>query len=212
MNITPETVTKTQIISDGLRVNVHNQVSSNYESLWTFNGNQYAVFIDSSGHVIVAKRSLPSGEWSTQDTGKTVNIDDFHNMANLGIDPDGYIHVIFGCHVTDITSSVRYIKSTNAEDISSWTDQSSGMTGSNENQFTYPTFFTDGSNLYCFYRNGGGYTANWYLNKYTHGTSTWSAVQHPLLSADGEHQLGVLFNILYFQQMAQGDHIWKVSL
>jgi len=185
-SIIPEGITKVLINSDGLRANVHNQMSFNHESLWTFNGNQYATFADSSGHVIVAKRSLPSGEWSTQDTGKTVNTADLHNTTNLGIDPDGYIHVIYDCHVTDITSNVRYIKSTNAEDISSWTDQASGMTGSNEDEFTYPTFFSDGTNLYCFYRNGGGYTANWYLNKYTHGgTPSWGAVQHPLLSADG---------------------------
>ena len=183
-SLMPETIIKTQIIEDGLRSDVHNQISFIYENLWTFNGNQYAVVIDSLGHIIAAKRSLPSSPWATQDTGKVTYLPDSHHMASLGIDPDGYIHIIFHCHYTDITSNIRYIKSTNAEDISSRIDQSSGMTGSNENRVTYPTFFTDGSSLYCFYRNGHpNTTASWYLNKYNHGTTSWSAVQHPLLSA-----------------------------
>jgi len=149
------------------------------ESLWTYNGNQYAVFIDSSGNVIAAKRSLPDGSWETADTGLNVGTDDLHRTANLGIDPDGYIHIIAGLHNNPLSN--HYVVSTNPEDITSWTFKTQ-MTGANEDSVTYPSFFTDGNYLYCHYRNGEAGDGEIYLNKYDHTTKTWTALHHPWIN------------------------------
>ncbi len=177
-----ETATKTLLSSAGLGTQLHNVMSFSAESLWTFNGNQYATYIDSAGKVMVAKRALPGGAWTTHDTGKTVDIMDLHKSSNLGIDPKGRIHIIFGCHDSNIDTAVHYIISTNPEDITVWTDKVAGMTGANEDQLTYPTFFTDGTSLFCIYRNHASGDGELYLNKYNHEAGTWSAIAAPLIN------------------------------
>jgi hypothetical protein len=178
-----QTVTKSMIASNGLRQYQHNIMTFGTERIWTFNGNQYTCFVDSSNNVIAAKRSSPNGAWTTQDTGFDVtapNDIDLHCGASLGIDPNGYIHIWFGMHSNGISG--HYIKSNAAENITAWTSIVT-MTGSNENAVTYVKPFSDGTNLYCIYRNGVSGDGEIYLNKYTHGTTTWSAVAAPLINS-----------------------------
>lgn len=176
---TAETVTISTIGTDGLRAQQHNIMTFTSENLWTFNGNQYTVYIDSDGHVTVGKRALPSEAWSVVDTGKSVTTTDLHCGASLGIDPDGYIHVFYGFHDSAITG--HYMVSHAAENISTWDDKTQ-MTGSNENAVTYVKCFTNGSYLFCTYRNGSSGNGETYLNKYAHATTSWSAIQAPFIN------------------------------
>jgi len=150
------------------------------EHIWTFRGNQYIVFINASGRVTVGKRKLPDGEWSLRDTGRSVDTSDFHNVASLGIDKEGYIHICYGMH----SIPLQYIRSNNPEDITSFS--SASMTGNDENQVTYPTFFTDkDGELLFFFRSGVAGAGVLNMNKYNVDTKSWIAVHRPLISGNG---------------------------
>jgi hypothetical protein len=177
--MTVESVNIKEISSNGLRQNLHNVMQFGQETLWTHGGYQYAVFISSDARVIAAKRQLPDGSWSTYDTGKTVSSTDLHCGAVLGVDPNGYIHVFYGFHNSPVSG--HYMVSTNPGDIAVWTDKTQ-MTGSNEDSVSYVKCFKNSSYLFCVYRNGGSGDGEIYLNRYDHASSSWVAVQHPLIN------------------------------
>ena len=171
-----ETASKSEISSSGLRVSEYNVAKYTAEPLWTYNNSQYAVFTDNNYNIIAANRTLPGGEWYTSDTGVNVASGDAHRTTSLGVDPNGYIHIAYGHH-NDI---LKYIKSDNPENITSFSGAS--MTGSDETEVSYPTFFSDGSNLFFAYSDGlhaeGRQT---FLNKLNHTSSAWSALHHPFI-------------------------------
>jgi len=70
---------------------------------------------------------------------------DNHGAPCIIVDNSGYIHVFYGAHI----SALKYAKSTNPEDISSWTAQSD--IGSD---ITYPNLLKDGSSgiIYMLHR------------------------------------------------------------
>jgi len=88
---------------------------------------------------------------------------DAHAAPTLWIDPDGYIHVLYGGHGTPI----KHSKSTNPYDISSWTLLSDFASAG-----TYPFPVVDGSNVYVFFRKPDGYR---YYKKSTDGGNTFGS-------------------------------------
>lgn len=147
----------------------------------TISGTTYQAicFWNSSGKLVVGKRVL-DGAWTlyTYDgSGGLANIaitaGDNHNVASLGIDPDGYIHVCYDMHAV----ALKYAKSNAA--INAWTGALTtglSMVGTNETSVTYPTFINDpAGNLYFLFRDGSAGNGDLYFYKYTHGTTTWAA-------------------------------------
>lgn len=103
---------------------------------------------------------------------------DSHCVPAIGIDTDGHIHLAANMH----SDALRYGRSSTPMDISSIIGSS--MTGANEDQVTYPSFLidpTDGT-LFFRWRNGVAGNGNEYLNKYSTGSESWSAVAHPLIN------------------------------
>lgn len=86
-------------------------------SLWTHNGWQYAAYWDDACQVSVARRQLPSDEWSVASLPgyrRTENINrskagpiaqgfgNSHEKVAMGISPDGVIHLAFDHHVSTL--------------------------------------------------------------------------------------------------------------
>lgn len=94
--------------------------------------------------------------------------DDEHNYASACIDPDGYLHLFYGCHI----SPLYYKKSLAPYDVSAWTAETTL-----DAVATYPKAVVDSSGtIFLFYRGGsGGDKADLFkLRKSTDGGVTWS--------------------------------------
>jgi BNR repeat-containing family member len=69
---------------------------------------QYAAWYTSSRIAVLARRQLPTGDWSTLQLPHTLSMNDSHNVIVLGVSPeDGKIHVAMDCH----SSSMFYTSS-----------------------------------------------------------------------------------------------------
>lgn len=170
----------TMISPDGRREADQNVWES--KSIVTFNNKQYAGFWnnDATSHLELCSRILSSADWTCyayDGTGGRANISmssnsiDDHRAIYLGVDPDGFIHVVYDSHST----SLLYRTSTTAEDISSLTSTKS-MTGSNETQVTYTIFFRDrDGKLFFMFRGGSSGNGDHYLYSYDEAITTWSA-------------------------------------
>jgi hypothetical protein len=154
----------------------YNGTSYNQDSVSTGDGKRYAVWYDETGALIIGKRTLPNGLWSTFSLSTIAGnplvlpVDnDPHNSASMIVDAAGYIHVAANMH-GDV---LRYVRSTNPHDITAWT--APGMTGSNETQVTYPRFalHTDGT-LFFLYRDGASGFGDLFLNKWN--GAAWTQV------------------------------------
>ncbi|WP_255520223.1 BNR-4 repeat-containing protein [Paenarthrobacter sp. YJN-D] len=133
----------------------------------TGGGKRYAVWYNESGALIIGKRTLPNGAWTTFDLSTVaanplvLPVDnDPHNSASIIVDAAGYIHVAANMH-GDV---LRYVRSTNPHDITAWT--APGMTGLNEAQMTYTRFalHPDGT-VFFLYRDGASGFGDLFLNK-----------------------------------------------
>ena len=161
---------------------VYNDINtSQAQSIVTYNGNQYVAYYNSANKLALAKRAEGSnGDWTTvsyDGTGGRPNISiatnlDLHNSPALGIDSDGYLHVVYDMH----TVPLNYRKSSSPEDITMLGSEIS-MLGTNEDEVTYPLFFKDKNtphNLYFLFRDGASGGGDSYIYKYAAGGSTWA--------------------------------------
>jgi len=161
---------ETLIYSDALGNQEINTISFIQQGIVTFNGNQYCSFVDSSGNLMVAKRTLPDSEWSVVDTGFNTNATDLHNNSSIGIDNNGFIHISWSQH----GGILNYAISDDEEDITTFSVAT--MVGTEEDSVTYPRFFKTESNFFFAYRQGDSALGSEYLNKYSITTQTWSRV------------------------------------
>jgi hypothetical protein len=103
---------------DGV-VNVNSFQSS---AVLTYADFQYAVWYTSSRQSALARRKLPSGDWSTLQLPHVLSASDSHNVIVLGVSPaDGKIHVAMDCHSSPMfyTSSEAGLATSGASWIAS---------------------------------------------------------------------------------------------
>lgn len=188
----------------------YNTTSYNQSITTAPNGDIYATWVDQNRHPIVGKYA--GGVWSTFDfttlgglMGATVP-NDAHNVVNLELDADGYIHVSGNMH----GDWLRYARSVNPYDITAWANQtmlrSGSKSGTDEGLVSYPRFPVNPVNnrLFFFYRNGGSGNGDTYLNRYATTGQTWERVaklidgtstnesgyeNRPVIDADGVFHL-----------------------
>ncbi len=100
-------------------------------------GNIYWTYIDPAFNAVVAKKTV-AGVVTTKIIMTGVTNDDNHAEMSLGVDNEGYIHVIGGQH----NSAPNYYVSTNPDDISSFTFRGNDTTigGFEGIQITYQSF------------------------------------------------------------------------
>lgn len=142
---------------------------------------QVAGFWDINRKMNLAVRTLPSTTWDIYvydgagglpDIALTPN--DYHRTVNVGLDPDGYIHVSYNLHDDPLTyrTGVNTIDSfdgaLSAEKLMLGTDRESG-------QVTYPNFFNaPNGKLYFLARMDGiSGEGNLYFYEYDETTTTW---------------------------------------
>jgi hypothetical protein len=174
-----------------------NGESFQQEGVLSYNGYQYAAFWNTSRRVVMARRALPSGAWSTFEFGDYTNsADDAHNTISLGICPgDGTLHLAFDHHV----SSLHYRKSVagvvSSPATATWAASSFGAVSSSLvgttpiADLTYPRFVTEpgGSKMLFAARLGSSGAGDEYLWEYDATSQAWLSL--------GKYLDGIVDNI-----------------
>ena len=150
-------------------------------SLATHGDTQYISFYDPEGYVTLGKRRLGSDKWTINKTQYKGNVKDAHNVISIGIDGDGYIHASFDHH----GHPLHYARSLNPGGLE--LGELESMTGKDENDVTYPEFYTmpDGDMIFA-YRSGASGRGNLVLNKYNTKDKKWSRLQDILIDGEGD--------------------------
>ncbi|WP_344938526.1 BNR repeat-containing protein [Sphaerisporangium flaviroseum] len=179
-----------------------NGESFQQEGITSYRGWQYAVYWDSSSHVNISRRQLPSGGWQNLTlTDYTTTSTDSHNVISLGISrADGTIHLAFDMHA----STLRYRRSVaglaNDPGRFSWTADAFGatqsqLTGSTVTTVTYPAFIdAPGGRLQLALRTGTSGSGDEVLYEYAGGS--WSHLGR-FLDGVSNNQNAYLFGIEY---------------
>lgn len=154
--------------------------------LKTYNGCQYYAYWTHDGELVVAVRDLPDGEWEQNDTGIRIDARNGHWTPGVGIGPDG--HIFLNYNTRD--SEIRWRRSTNPEDVSSFGPEQVGMTGEDESSVTYLEFtrLLDGTLLAAF-RDGQSGKGNWIMNRWDPDVGEWDPLQHPLIEGGWEDEV-----------------------
>ncbi len=178
---------ETQVGTNGLTIVSYggylNGESFQQEGIVSHNGYQYAAFWNTSRHVVMARRALPSGAWARFEfTDYTNTADDAHNTISLGICPgDGTLHLSFDHHVNNLhyRKSVAGLLTTPATATwaaSSFTAVTSALVGTTAvTQVTYPRFVTEpgGGKMLFGARFGTSGSGDEYLWEYDGTTHAW---------------------------------------
>ena len=108
---------------------------------------------------VVKYYNLTSEAWSASYVcGVNTLSGDGHGSPYIMVDHDGYIHVTYGTH-SDIQPTQKYSRSTNPNDISTWTNRDASLSGAYQ-----PTYgclrewwnsVRADYDVYFFYRTGG---------------------------------------------------------
>lgn len=140
------------------------------------NGFVYFTWVDYKGSIYVTK--FKSGAENATSKLIATRPEDYdnpeadieHSVPTMCIDNDGYIYIFYGCHDTPLF----YRKSTNPEDISSW---SAKLTISAATNATYPNPIVTSDNvIWVIYRtrvNGNNKKLNYATS--SNGGTTWSS-------------------------------------
>lgn len=150
-------------------------------SLATHGDTQYIAYYDGDGYVTLGKRKLGSNDWTLHRTQYQGNVTDAHNVISIGVDGDGYIHASFDHH----GHPLRYAISNAPGSL-----ELGGlipMTGSDEQDVTYPEFYrlADGDLIFA-YRSGASGRGNLVMNRYDTKSKKWTRVHDVLIDGEGE--------------------------
>jgi BNR repeat-containing family member len=156
------------------------------DGIATFQGYQYSAFWNTQRHVVLGRRLLPAGTWTTIEfTDYTNTASDAHNTISIGICPaDGTLHLSFDHH----TSDLHYRKSipglvTNptgtawaTSSFSAVTDKLVGNVA--VGSVTYPRFVTEpgGKKMLTEMRIGTSGDGDEYLWEYDGTTHAWASL------------------------------------
>lgn len=157
-----------------------NATTFRQSALATHDETQFLAYYDPDGRVVLARRTLGSGEWQVHRSELTGNVRDAHNAISIAIDGDGVLHLAWDHH----GSPLNYVRATAPGALTLGERQA--MTGQHETHVTYPEFYNlDDGDLLFMYRFGAGPEGWTMLHRYDRARGEWTIVQHALL--DGEH-------------------------
>lgn len=159
---------------------VNNAVFRN-SSLVTYGDRQYISYYDNDGNLMLGERRLTDSVWTLHTTQYRGNVKDAHNVISMGVDGDGYLHVSFDHHGHPLKYAMSVAPgSLELSDLQP-------MTGEDEQDVTYPEFYTlaDGDVL-SVYRSGASGRGNLVMKRFDNATRKWKLVHDKLI--DGEDQ------------------------
>lgn len=118
----------------------------NYPRAVYYNGKTYMVWQGDAGYdPYIICYDHATDTWSDAvKVGTNPLSGDYHGAPVILIDNSGYIHIFYGCHVTNL----KYAKSDNPEDITAWTAQADPTT-----MCTYPNVTPDNGSIHLIYRH-----------------------------------------------------------
>lgn len=166
--------------------NTVNTVIFRHHGILTCGHWQFTAFYADKNTLRVVQRSLVDDAIATTDLPGQYNLCDAHNSISLGADRDGFLHISYDHHGTQL----RYRRATKPHSIESWTEELS-MTGVYEEKVTYPNFIVpyrciedDASSapLLLLYRDGNWKKGSARLKRYDEGTKSWTDFPGPILS------------------------------
>lgn len=150
-------------------------------SLTSHGDTQYIGYYDGDGNIVLGKRKLGSDDWTLHTTQYKGKISDAHNVISIGVDGEGFLHVSFDHH----GHPLRYARSVSPGSLE--LTEMMPMTGKDENDVTYPEFYTmpDGNMIFA-YRSGASGKGNLVLNKYDVKAGEWTRLQDILIDGEGD--------------------------
>ncbi|MEO6314547.1 MAG: BNR repeat-containing protein [Chitinophagaceae bacterium] len=173
----PSTVT----LGNGWAANSINTVVFRKNSLASIGDTQYIAWYNQEGFVVLGKRILPAGKWTTVVTRFKGNVSDAHNTICIMPDGDGYLHIAWDHH----NNALRYCKSI-APGSLELTDKMP-MTDTLDSRVTYPEFHRlPNGNLLFLYRNGQSGEGNLVINRYDIHTRKWTRLHSNLIDGEGQ--------------------------
>lgn len=142
---------------------------------------QYVAYYNPEGYVTIARRRHGSHKWEIKRSQHKGNVKDAHNVISIGIDGKGVLHASFDHH----GHPLRYCRSVRPGSIE--LGPLEPMTGINENNVTYPEFYTlpSGDMLFVF-RSGHSGGGDMVINRYDTKKGSWSRVHDVLLDGEGQ--------------------------
>ena len=138
-----------------------------------FNGKTYIVYqgVDADPYIITYTHSTST--WSSPVKVGTNPLnhltDQNHGEPAMLVDLTGYIHIIFGSHMTEPV----YVKSTNPEDITAWTNMTPPVVDPEDCSYPQLIQFSTGR-IYLLYRVDAA-PMIWSIRTSDNGGSNWSA-------------------------------------
>lgn len=171
--------TKIIPVGDGWANNSINTVVFRKNSLCSFKSTQFISYYNKDGFVVIGKRKFTSDKWKLRTTQLKGNVADAHNSISMMVDGDGYLHLSWNHH----GNQLHYCKSLAPGSLEMSEEQP--MTGSLENNVTYPEFYSlPNGNLLFLYRDGQSGQGNLVINQYDIKTQKWKQLHSNLI--DGE--------------------------
>ncbi len=168
-------------VDSGWARNSVNTVVFRKNSLVTYKDTRYIAFYNNNQFVVLGKRRSDGKNWEFKQTAYKGNAKDAHNMISIMVDGDGYLHLSWDHH----NNRMNYCKSLQPGSLEM--GEKISMTGSCENNVTYPEFYKlPNGDLLFFYRDGSSGKGNLIINKYSVTTKQWKQLHHKLI--DGENE------------------------
>ena len=227
---------------DGWSATTINTAIFRHHGVLTVGDVQYAAVYTDPQSILVARRDLKTNQLQTHILAGNYTLRDAHNVISLGVDADGYLHMVYDLH----GQRLNYRRSLEPGAIDQWTDEIP-MTGQRESSLTYPQFLMPTRNgqpgpLLFLARQGGSGNGDAELKIYDTATSTWSDIgtiargsgqnpwtsnpywNHPALGPDGSihltftwrtHSLpGNRINNINIDHMVSDDfgHTWHTKV
>jgi hypothetical protein len=173
--------TKLVSVDSGWANNSINTTIFRKNSLVSFHNRQYIAFYNKNGFVVLGKRKLHDTKWALKQTPYKGNVSDAHNVINIMIDGDGYLHMAWNHH----NNALHYVKSKTPASLELTNELP--MTGKQENKITYPEFYRmPNGNLIFLYRDGESGNGSLVLNEYNIKTKTWKQLHSNLIDGEGQ--------------------------
>lgn len=167
-------------IAEGYSATSVNTAVFRANSVTTHDSIQYVCFYDPEGYVALGRRKIGSYSWRVSRTQYRGKVTDAHNVISMAVDGDGYLHVAFDHH----GDPLHYCRSVAPGSLT--LGDMTPMTGTEENDVTYPEFHTlpDG-NLIFVYRSGYSGKGNMVMNRYDLKSRKWVRVHDVLIDGEG---------------------------